>query len=333
MNPIVSVIVPVFNSAGYLRECLDNLLSQDYPHLEVVLVDDGSTDGSRAICSEYSERDRRVRVFSQSNAGVGRARRRGVEHAAGDYVAFVDSDDLIAPDFISTLMSAVARTGCKLVRLRAGTKFRDGEVPEGRDDDLSLPEISVLDAVEVQKSLMYQAMETGFQWHLMSKALATSVQWSELRVFEDLATVYRIVAQVRSVAVVDCPSIYKYRIRTSSLTLAEYSHEKSVAAISVGLQLEEDISAWYPQLADAATSRSFSVARSVYAQLSGCRDCTKRFVADETSLWHVLSARARTVVLDRDARARERIAACCVLAGRSTFRGFCRTCRAFRLMG
>ena len=95
--PTISVIVPVYNVEKYLRCCVDSILAQTFTDIEVLLVDDGSTDGSGAICDEYAEKDSRVRVFHKENGGVSSARNLGLDEAIGKWIMFVDSDDMVAP--------------------------------------------------------------------------------------------------------------------------------------------------------------------------------------------------------------------------------------------
>lgn len=101
--PLVSIIVPVYQVKDYIGECVESLRAQTYKNLEILLVDDGSTDGSGAMCDEYAVEDSRVRVIHQENQGPSAARNQGLDDARGEYVAFVDSDDAVVPDFIETL--------------------------------------------------------------------------------------------------------------------------------------------------------------------------------------------------------------------------------------
>ena len=100
----LSVIVPVYNTEKYLRECIDSILAQTFADFELILVDDGSTDLSSAICDEYNLSDSRIRVIHQDNGGVTAARKRGVEVAAGEYISFVDSDDWIEPNMYQDML-------------------------------------------------------------------------------------------------------------------------------------------------------------------------------------------------------------------------------------
>ena len=97
MNGLISVIVPVYNVAAYLPQCVQSILTQDYPDLEVILIDDGSTDASGTICDEYAQKDGRVRVIHQKNGGAAAAKNAGLRVATGTYLSFVDSDDFLDP--------------------------------------------------------------------------------------------------------------------------------------------------------------------------------------------------------------------------------------------
>jgi CDP-glycerol glycerophosphotransferase len=110
-RPRISVVVPVYNVADYLADCLDSILRQSVADIEVVAIDDGSTDGSPAVLAAYADRDARVRVIRQDNAGLGAARNTGIDNARGDYLWFVDSDDLLAPGALQTLLTPLQATG------------------------------------------------------------------------------------------------------------------------------------------------------------------------------------------------------------------------------
>lgn len=101
----ISVIIPVYKVEAYLRQCVDSVLAQTYSNLEVILVDDGSPDGSGAICDEYAAKDSRVKVIHKENGGQGSARNAGLDAATGEYLAFVDSDDWIDPDMYEKLLA------------------------------------------------------------------------------------------------------------------------------------------------------------------------------------------------------------------------------------
>lgn len=107
MNALLSIIVPVYNTAPWLRRCLESLIGQTYRDIEIICVDDGSTDGSAAILAEYAARDTRIKVIYQENAGVSVARNRGLDAATGEYVTFVDADDWVEPETYEKVLAYV----------------------------------------------------------------------------------------------------------------------------------------------------------------------------------------------------------------------------------
>lgn len=131
----VSVIIPCYNSAAYLDECMASVLSQSVSDFEAILIDDGSTDETYAIAQRWAQRDDRVRVLRQENSGVSAARNLGLVHAAGDWVTFVDSDDLLMPDALETMLRA-AGDGVDMVVCAHRTFAQDGGtqtvIPETR---------------------------------------------------------------------------------------------------------------------------------------------------------------------------------------------------------
>ena len=107
MNDLISVIVPVYNVKNYLEKCLDSIINQTYKNLEIILINDGSTDESLDICYMYEKKDNRIKVYNQENHGLSYTRNRGIEIARGKYIGFVDSDDVISPFMYEFLYKAI----------------------------------------------------------------------------------------------------------------------------------------------------------------------------------------------------------------------------------
>ena len=115
---LVTIIIPVYNTAPYLLEALDSVIQQDYSNLEIIIIDDGSTDGSEKICDIYAEKDSRIRVIHQENKGLSCARNTGLDIMSGDSVAFLDSDDVLHPTYVKTMVAAMCRKKTDLVVCR-----------------------------------------------------------------------------------------------------------------------------------------------------------------------------------------------------------------------
>ena len=128
MNERISVIVPVYNGEKYLPICMKSLLEQTYRDLEILLVDDGSKDGSGALCDAYAAKDPRVRVIHQENQGVSGARNTGLDHATGAYVTFVDGDDYVEADYLERLHRNLVSHGVDF-SCCSYTEIISGDVP------------------------------------------------------------------------------------------------------------------------------------------------------------------------------------------------------------
>ena len=114
LNDTVSIIVPIYNKEKYLEKCLDSILGQTYRDLEIILVDDGSTDNSLAICQRYAEKDPRIKIYHKPNGGVSSARNLGLEKSTGKYISFVDPDDFIHSEFIERLEMMLVQSDAEI---------------------------------------------------------------------------------------------------------------------------------------------------------------------------------------------------------------------------
>lgn len=136
MDELISIVVPVYNKKTYLAECFESIEKQTYENIEVIVVDDGSTDNSADICLAYAEKDARFHFIHQENGGQNSARKKGAENATGDYLIFVDADDWVSHDMCRVLMDNMKKTGADIVcgaiqKTRNGIFFHTMRVPEG----------------------------------------------------------------------------------------------------------------------------------------------------------------------------------------------------------
>lgn len=124
IKDLVSVIVPVYNVEKYLRDCLDSILAQTYSNIEVILINDGSKDGSGSICDEYAAKDSRIKVLHKENGGVSKARNAGLDMMQGEFFSFVDGDDTVEPDYLELMLGELRIKDVDLIRLswKRGTK-------------------------------------------------------------------------------------------------------------------------------------------------------------------------------------------------------------------
>lgn len=166
---MISVIVPVYNTREYLERCVDSLLKQTYPELEIILVDDGSTDGSGELCDRFAAESRQVRVFHKENGGSSSARNLGIENAAGDYIGFVDSDDYVDADMYERLYAGIRKYKVKIAQIG-----RNEIGPDGRPlPDICIPpeQEECIEPEAFMKELLMHRGDCSFCTKLISREL------------------------------------------------------------------------------------------------------------------------------------------------------------------
>lgn len=216
MEPLISVIVPIYNVEAYLGRCVDSLLCQTYRNLEIILVDDGSPDGCPAICDAYAAKEKRVRVIHQKNAGLSGARNAGIEAAAGEYLAFVDSDDYVAADFLHTLYELLAATGCAISQ--CGFAYVQGEPlksQKSRDYRVYRGE-SLMEQLYGPEE---EATRFVVAWNkLYRRELFEKIRYPLGRIHEDEATTYRLFHEGKKLAYTDRALYGYYTDHAGSIT-------------------------------------------------------------------------------------------------------------------
>ena len=216
--PIVSVVIPVYNAAPYLRQCLDSVIAQTLRNIEVICVDDGSTDESPDILAEYAARDERISVLRQENAGGGAARNLGMSRARGKYLSFLDADDFFHPDLFKLSSRRAEEVNADIVIYRVRQYRQDTgkytPVPWSYRRE-NFPSKQVFSSVDMPKFLF-----NSFQnWpcnklFLREFVLARDITFQELRRTNDMRFVCTALAEAQQIALLDRVLFY-YRINTA----------------------------------------------------------------------------------------------------------------------
>ena len=214
---LVSVIVPVFNVEPYLAEALDSVIRQTYTNLEIIVIDDGSTDGSGRICDEYAGKDRRIRVIHQENRGLSAARNAGLDVMKGEAVSFLDSDDAYYPEFIETMMTAMIRENAEIVTCKNSIRRTTGKMTGSRDEKIyPLIQPGVYGRAETLRALADDQINHSVWNKLYRKELWSGIRFPEGSVYEDIAITYQLIDRSRKICVLDLP-LYMYRKRPGSI--------------------------------------------------------------------------------------------------------------------
>ena len=210
---LVSVIIPVYNVELYLAKCIESVLGQTYQNLELILVNDGSTDSSFEICKRFSNKDNRIRVISQDNAGLSAARNTGIEYVQGDWIMFVDSDDMLSSIAVELLVNLANRTKADI----ACGAFSYHIEELDKFDKLQTAKCHVFaNGVEA----IHYSYLTNHAWgKIYASHLFTSsdIRFPMGRRYEDIATTYRLFDKASVVVTTDA-KLYWYRTREDSIT-------------------------------------------------------------------------------------------------------------------
>ena len=209
MNELISVIIPVYNVEQYVESCLNSVINQSYTNLEIILVDDGSTDRSGEICEQYALKDSRIKVIHEENAGLGESRNRGLRIASGDYICFVDSDDWIEEDYCKELVQAAERTNSDIAICGYNECFKDGKKPKVKYDGCF---------TTTGKEILHYTMTANSKywfnisvWNKLYKREIISELWFKSRVYEDIMYNAESMYRANKIAYVN-KCLYNYRI-------------------------------------------------------------------------------------------------------------------------
>ena len=252
-EPLISVIVPVYNAAAFLDQCLTSIVGQTYRNLEILVVDDGSTDGSAEMCDRWAEHDGRIKVIHQPNGGHSAARNAALDVMTGSLVTMVDSDDVLHPEFLTTLLDVMSSSGADIA-VCDYIPFSEASI--AFPTPCESPQVSAYNQQEAMLAVFYQKGLTHSPWARLFKAsLFDGLRFPLGIIYEDLAIIYPLLKRCQRVVTV--PSVlYGYRQHASN-SMRVFSPRRT-AVLDVGEGLERQMQQEDPQYLAAARSRLLS---------------------------------------------------------------------------
>lgn len=216
MSSLVSVIVPIYNVKDYLEECVSSILSQTYTNIEIILVDDGSTDGSEVICEKLAKIDKKIVVYHKANGGLSSARNFGLTKAKGEVISFIDSDDFISPNMIKTMLTRMDKYGVEIVCCDYCSNMKNNLSDQ-------YPTEEVLSSSGAISYLFNDAGYKCYAWNkIYKKELFSGIKYPEGKLFEDILTTYCLFKKANRVLYIK-QAMYFYRIRKNSITARSFS--------------------------------------------------------------------------------------------------------------
>ena len=242
--PLISVIVPVYNTEQYLDQCIRSIVDQTYHKLEILLIDDGSTDASGIICDKWNKVDKQIRVVHQQSLGLSVARNTGLNMCSGDIITFVDSDDYIDPNMYSEMFRRMEKDQSDIVICASHRVDVNGRV-------LNVSEVieGTIDTRQALLELIRQRNIKQTIWNkLYRREIVQSIEFEVGKVFEDVYWSYRAIGNSTKISLIS-NVFYSYLFRENSITQTAYS-EKNLDALDGLYNSCEYVKKLFPELFD-----------------------------------------------------------------------------------
>lgn len=294
----ISVIIPVYNTEKYVKKCIQSVCAQSFSNIEIIVINDGSTDTSKAICEGFLD-DERVKLINQKNQGQGKARNVGIETASGQYLLFLDSDDYLEKDCVEILYNGIINSNSDISIVDYYDISEDGKQLKKATRRKS--DITVFSAESAVEDMLYHKTFGVGPWaKLFKKKLWDDIRFPENIIYEDLATTYRVVAKAERIVFLPFKKMF-YLHREGSDVHQPFNKRKE-SIIDSSQKIKEFVLEEMPSIYNSAISREFTSAFSLYLQVDDDyvnRDIFKAIILNDR----------KTVLFDNKATKKVRIAA------------------------
>ena len=298
MKELVTIIAPVYNVAEFLPRFFQSVTGQTYQELEIIVVDDGSTDKSSGICKEWAKKDKRIRVFKQKNAGVAAARNKGLLEASGRYICFIDPDDFVRENYVARMLEVLKNSGAEIVQCN----FQAVEPSVVPDFSAVGPErVRIYDVKEALAELLYQKVFDNSLWGKMFRAgVLKGLEFEKGYIYEDLPVVFSAFSKASKVARAE-DQLYFYNVRPDSLMRAEFS-EKNLGLVKFVDEMGDVVDEKYPELSDAMISRKMNACFHILRTID-----RERFSEDDKLIREWIRANRSSVLHDKNVKRKTKI--------------------------
>ena len=300
---LISVIVPVYNVEKYLERCMESLLAQSYEHLQIILIDDGSTDKSGEICDRYAKQDQRIEVIHKENGGLSSARNAGLDCVKGEYITFLDSDDVLYKDYICFLYEMLKKYKADLSICRY-QRFVD--IEEINNKKVELCDIEELNYKEALKMLLYtpDKMPQSSWGKMYQKNLFRNIRYPLGKINEDMAITYKLIYQAKKIVYTPA-KFYFYFQRMDGIVRSKFS-ERTMDAIEFSTEILRFVKENVPELEKAAICYAFAQNVQVLLKLPYKEKKYQQFVE---AVRNNIKQYRKTVLLDRNVSKARRLGA------------------------
>lgn len=309
---LISVIIPVYNVEMYLNNCIDSVINQTYKNIEIILVDDGSTDDSANICDDYAKKDSRIKVIHKENGGLSDARNAGTKVSTGKYITFIDSDDYIEKDYVEYLYELLTKnkTNMSIAAYTVISQEKKINIGNGYTDKV----------LTTEECLERMLCEYGFTISscakLYNKDLFKNVEFPKGKLNEDNGTTYKLIMQCKEIAYGN-KSVYNYYKRENSITTSKFNLKK-LDLIELTDKMCDEIENEYPNLKDSTDKKRIASRFSILRQmLVNKLNNEEKLIVKEIEKY--IKQRKKDVLKNKKMGRREKFALITLMIGRGFF--------------
>lgn len=316
MKDKISIIVPIYNVEKYLADCMESLINQTYENIEIILIDDGSTDNSPEICDQYCKKDNRIIVIHKENEGLSAARNLGADKAKGKYIAFIDSDDLVSLDYIDILYENIIKYNSDIAVVKYQRFKSNKDIAEIKN--ITENKIINLNMIEYVERALYQNNQTLYSVAAWGKLYNTSIfkniKYPTGKLNEDLAVILELEKYSKRVVCIDSIKYY-YRISKNSITTQKFN-QKKLDIIEILYSLQKEIDKNYPNLKNAIINFTYSRSADLLRDIIDSKDRNKEI---EEELWNNVKKYRNLIITDKKSRKIARISCLISYCGKTFF--------------
>lgn len=313
-NPCISIIVPVYNVENYIDLCVNSLLKQTYTNIEIILVDDGSTDSSGDKCDLFAQIDNRIKVVHKTNGGLSDARNVGTGYAKGEFITYVDSDDWISDNMIKMLYDKISSYGADVAicsYIEAENEF----------STLSSKNINrktiIYSGSDALKEMLYQTSFGNSAWGKLYRTdIMRKFPFPKGKLYEDLFTTYKVLYEANKV--VYCSErLYYYRVNPNSIMHSDFNLRMFDIVDAID-EITEFVNDNAPSILPAANARKFSAYSQVIRWIPQNTE-DKYVLKKKEELWQFIRSYGKTMRFDKCARKKNRLAAWATVFGKTIY--------------
>lgn len=306
-GPLISIIIPVYNVENDLKVCMKSVINQTYKNLEIILVDDGSTDNSGKLCDDFALEDSRISVIHKKNGGLSDARNVGIENSTGEYIFFIDSDDYVNKKCVEKCMSSLIKNNADISIIRMIC------VSEDTDEEVDISVSNTVKILDSQKAIEISLYQTDFSCSacgkLFKREIINDIRFPKGRLNEDLAVCHLFFDNADKIVYSDFVGYY-YRQRDGSIM--HKFNPRRLDALKWTFDIKKFVNTKYPEIKSAADCRTFNIAIHTVLDMPIEDELHDKYFP---KVWQVIKKTRLKVLFNHDTRFREKAAAILTFGG------------------